>query len=63
MGRRSARRGFPQILRSKPQTESEAELPENPDLAWDLDEFNNRQRAMDFVMQFEHTLCVYSPSV
>lgn len=45
------------------QTETEPELPENPDLAWDLDEFNNRQRAMDFVMQFEETLCVYSPSV
>jgi hypothetical protein len=45
------------------QTEAEAGLPENPDLAWDLDEFNNRQRAMDFVMQFEETLCVYSPSV
>jgi hypothetical protein len=41
----------------------ETDLPENPDLAWDLDEFNDRQRAMDFVMQFEHTLCVYSPSV
>ena len=41
----------------------ESDLPENPDLAWDLDEFNNRERAMDFVMQFEHTLCVYSPSV
>lgn len=42
----------------------EKNLPDNPDLAWDLDEFNdNRQRAMDFVMQFEHTLCVYSPSV
>ena len=40
-----------------------SDLPENPDLAWDLDDFNNRQRAMDFVMQFEHTMCVYSPSV
>ena len=36
---------------------------ENPDLAWELDEFINRERAMDFVMQFESTLCVYSPSV
>ena len=35
----------------------------NPDLAWDLDDFAHRQRAMDFVMQFEHTLCVYSPTV
>ena len=41
----------------------EAELPENPDLAWDLDEFSDRERAMDFVMQFESTMCVYSPSV
>ena len=43
--------------------QTDTELPDNPDLAWDLDAFNNRQRAMDFVMQFEHTLCVYSPSV
>lgn len=35
---------------------------ENPDLAWDLD-FIHQQRAMDFVLQFEETLCVYSPSV
>lgn len=41
----------------------EADLPDNPDLAWDLDDFNNRQRAQDFVMQFEYTMCVYSPSV
>lgn len=41
----------------------ESVLPENPDLAWDLDDFNHRQRAMDFVMQFESTMCVYSPSV
>jgi len=41
----------------------ESVLPENPDLAWDLEEFNHRQRAMDFVMQFESTMCVYSPSV
>ena len=35
----------------------------NPDLAWELDAFINRERAMDFVSQFETTLCVYSPSV
>ncbi|MEM1437011.1 MAG: hypothetical protein AAGG11_23385 [Pseudomonadota bacterium] len=35
---------------------------ENPDLAWDLD-FIHQQRAMDFLLQFEETLCVYSPSV
>lgn len=39
------------------------ELPTNSDLAWDLDDFNEAQRAMDFVLQFEQTLCVYSPSV
>lgn len=38
-------------------------LPENPDLAWDLDDFGDRDRAMDFVRQFESTMCVYSPSV
>jgi hypothetical protein len=39
------------------------ELPENPDLAWDLEDFNHRQRAMDFVTQFESTMCVYSSTV
>ena len=39
------------------------ELPTNSDLAWDLDEFSQAQRAMDFVLKFETTLCVYSPSV
>ena len=39
------------------------ELPSNSDLAWDLDDFSEASRAMDFVMQFEQTLCVYSPSV
>lgn len=39
------------------------ELPENPDLAWDLEEFRQTDRAQDFVLQFETTLCVYSPSV
>lgn len=41
----------------------EAELPKNEDLAWDLDDFSYSERAMEFVMQFESTLCVYSPSV
>ena len=41
----------------------QADLSQNPDLAWDLDDFSDRDRAMDFVMQFESTLCVYSPSV
>ncbi len=36
---------------------------ENPDLAWDLDSFSHRERAMAFVRQFETTMCVYSPSV
>lgn len=39
------------------------DLPHNPDLAWDLDDFAQRDRATDFVLQFETTLCVYSPSV
>ena len=39
------------------------ELPTNSDLAWDLDDFSEAQRAMEFVLQFEPTLCVYSPSV
>lgn len=39
------------------------EMLENPDLAWDLDEFRQTDRAQDFVLQFETTLCVYSPSV
>jgi len=39
------------------------DLPTNSDLAWDLDDFSQAQRAMDFVLQFETTLCVYSPSV
>ncbi len=38
------------------------QLPTNDDLAWDLD-FSETERAMDFVRQFETTLCVYSPSV
>ncbi len=39
------------------------DLPINSDLAWDLEAFTQAQRAMDFVKQFEPTLCVYSPSV
>ena len=39
------------------------ELPTNDDLAWDLDDFTQAERAMEFVTQFEDTLCVYSPSV
>jgi len=38
-------------------------LPENSDLAWDLGEITNRERAIEFIMQFETTLCVYSPNV
>lgn len=39
------------------------QLPDNPDLSWDLGSINNANRARDFVMQFEHTLCVYSRTV
>ncbi|MDO3382780.1 hypothetical protein [Gilvimarinus algae] len=36
---------------------------DNKDLVWDLDAFNQRQRAVSFVMGFENKLCVYSHSV
>ncbi len=36
---------------------------DNKDLVWDLDRFNKRKRAQDFVMGFENHLCVYSGSV
>jgi len=35
----------------------------NNDLVWDLAAFNQRQRAIDFVMGFENKLCVFSNSV
>jgi hypothetical protein len=38
-------------------------LPDNPDLAWDIGEAIDRDRAIEFIMQFETTLCVYSASV
>lgn len=37
--------------------------PENPDLAWDVEDSIDMGSASNFVMQFESTLCVYSPSV
>lgn len=40
-----------------------AALPENPDLAWDIGAGIDRDVARDFIMQFETTLCVYSPTV
>lgn len=39
------------------------ETPDNPDLAWDLDEFGDRRRATQFVKMFEDSLCVYSGAV
>ena len=36
---------------------------QNPDLAWDLEQFAQRERAKEFVLQFESALCVYSPTV
>lgn len=36
---------------------------DNKDLIWDLDAFNQRQKAIDFVLGFENRLCVYSASV
>ncbi|MFT5084075.1 MAG: hypothetical protein ACI9Y1_002127 [Lentisphaeria bacterium] len=35
----------------------------NKDLVWDLDKFNRKQHAQNFVMGFENKLCVYSGSV
>lgn len=35
----------------------------NNDLVWDLDAFQQRRKATDFVMGFENKLCVYSGSV
>lgn len=36
---------------------------QNKDLVWDLNAFQQRQRAIDFVMSFENKICVYSQSV
>lgn len=36
---------------------------DNKDLVWDLDAFQKRQAAQEFVMGFENKLCVYSASV
>lgn len=35
----------------------------NNDLVWDMDEFQHRQLATEFVKRFENKLCVYSGSV
>ena len=35
----------------------------NNDLIWDMDEFQHRQMATEFVKRFENKLCVYSGSV
>ena len=37
--------------------------PANRDLIWDIDEFQQRQLASEFVKRFENKLCVYSGSV
>lgn len=36
---------------------------ENKDLVWELDTFQQRQRAVDYVLGFENKLCVYSGTV
>lgn len=36
---------------------------DNKDLIWDLEAFNQRQKAIDFVLGFENRLCVYSSTV
>jgi hypothetical protein len=35
----------------------------NKDLVWELDRFQQRQKATDFAQQFKNKLCVYSRSV
>lgn len=42
---------------------AESNRPENNDLVWDLDAFQHRQLATEFVKRFENKLCVYSASV
>lgn len=36
---------------------------QDPNLVWDLEEFENHKRAASFVRQFQDTLCVYSGGV
>lgn len=36
---------------------------DNTDLIWDLNSFNQRKRAHDFVLNFENKICVFSGSV
>jgi len=38
-------------------------MAKNNDLQWDLDEFLDKDIAKNFVMKFENSLCVFSPSV
>lgn len=38
-------------------------IERNNDLVWDITAFNQRQRAIDFVMGFENKLCVFSNPV
>ena len=40
-----------------------SESENNKDLIWDLDHFQRRQVAADFIKRFENRLCVYSGSV
>ena len=41
----------------------EEKLPSNKDLIWDLGNADYRQKATDFVKQFENRLCVFSNTV
>jgi len=36
---------------------------DNQDLVWDLETFNERERAIEFAMRFENKLCIYSNTV
>ncbi len=40
-----------------------ADLEQVDDLCWDLGAISNRHEAIDFLLQFENKLCVYSPYV
>ncbi|MFA0809286.1 hypothetical protein [Microbulbifer epialgicus] len=38
-------------------------LQENRDLIWDIDDFQKKHMALEFVLKFECRLCVYSPGL
>lgn len=38
-------------------------MEDNKDLVWDLEKFQKRQKAQDFVLSFENKICVFSGAV